>query len=302
MNSMLKQPSVLLWLCAFLMWAGLAPAIAKDLVQRDTPALWKVQGAQGTVYLLGSIHVMRPEVEWRSPAVDRALRDARLVVFETDLAQAQNPDVLDPLITRHALLPNGQTLKSVIPTTTYAELERTSGDLGLPVESLSNMRPWFVAMLLSLQSITKLGFDPNNGVDLQVYNWAVANKKKMGALEALEVQIKMLSELTREQENELLLATLTQARELPTMMNDMMTAYRRGDAMQLDKLINSSMDPYPDVRARVLKDRNDKWLPQVERMLKEEGTHLIVVGVAHLVGRDSLVTLLRAKGFKVEGP
>jgi uncharacterized protein YbaP (TraB family) len=37
-------------------------------------------------------------------------------------------------------------------------------------------------------------------------------------------------------------------------------------------------------------------------MLASEKTHFVTVGVGHLVGRDSLVALLRAKGYKVTGP
>ncbi len=61
-------------------------------------------------------------------------------------------------------------------------------------------------------------------------------------------------------------------------------------------------DDFPALRKRILKDRHDKWLPQIEKMIADGRTHMIIVGAAHLVGPDSVIAMLRAKGVKVEGP
>jgi uncharacterized protein YbaP (TraB family) len=58
----------------------------------------------------------------------------------------------------------------------------------------------------------------------------------------------------------------------------------------------------PQLRAQLLVARNRKWLPQIETMLKSGKVHFVTVGAAHLVGRDGVVEMLRAKGYKVTGP
>ena len=49
----------------------------------------------------------------------------------------------------------------------------------------------------------------------------------------------------------------------------------------------------------LLLDRTRAWLPQVEAMLQQPQTVLVVVGAGHLVGAGGLVALLRAKGYTV---
>src|SRR5258708_37640940 len=86
------------------------------------------------------------------------------------------------------------------------------------------------------------------------------------------------------------------------MLGDMLAAYRRGDLAALEKTLNAVFDDFPALRKRILKDRHDKWLPQIENMIADGRTHLIIVGAADLVGPDSVIVMLRAKGVKVEGP
>ena len=71
---------------------------------------------------------------------------------------------------------------------------------------------------------------------------------------------------------------------------------------KLDKIMNTGMEDFPPLNQRLLHDRHTKWAPQIERMLADGRTHVVVVGSAHLVGKDSVVAMLRAKGIKVEGP
>jgi len=70
----------------------------------------------------------------------------------------------------------------------------------------------------------------------------------------------------------------------------------------LESAINLGLDDFPVLRNRVLKDRHDKWLPQIEKMIADGRSYVIVVGAAHLAGSDSIIAMLRAKGVKVEGP
>jgi uncharacterized protein YbaP (TraB family) len=62
------------------------------------------------------------------------------------------------------------------------------------------------------------------------------------------------------------------------------------------------MDSFPAMRKALFDDRHANWMPQIEAMLNDGRTHVIVVGAAHLVGKGSVIDLLRAKGVRVEGP
>ena len=280
-----------------------SPVAARDAAaQGDSPALWKVAGPKGSVFLFGSFHLLPADVKWRTPAVDKALNEAAVIVFETDLAGALDPQASQALIAKHGLLPPGQTLDGVLSRGTRAELDRAATDLGVPVPALAPLRPWLAAVTLGIQFVVNQGFDPSNGVEQQIYTWAKAGGKRLGSLETNESQLRVFADLTREQEIALLTVTLRQVRETPKMLGDMLAAYRKADLAALERALNLGLDDFPVLRKRLLKDRHDKWLPQIEKMIADGRPHVIVVGAAHLVGPDSVLAMLRAKGVKVEGP
>ena len=280
-----------------------SPIAARDsAAHADAPAIWKVDGPKGRVFLFGSFHLLPANVKWRTPVLDSALNEAGVVVFETDLAGAQDPQIEQALIAKHGLLPPGQTLRGVLSTSTYAELERTARGLGIPPPSLAPLRPWLAAVTLGVQFVINHGFDPNNGVEQQVVVWAKANGKGVVSLETNESQLRVFADLTREQEIALLAVTLRQVRETPKMLGELLAAYRKGDLAALERILNIGFDDFPVLRSRILKDRHDKWLPRIEKMIADGRTYMIIVGAAHLVGPDSVIAMLRAKGVKVEGP
>jgi len=276
-----------------------AVATRDAAAQVDAPALWRVAGPKGSVFLFGSFHLLPADVKWRTPAVERALNEAEVVVFESDFAAAQDPQAL---IAKYGLLPPGQTLPSVLSGSTRAELERVATDLRIPAPSLAPLRPWLAALTLGVQFAVSQGFDPDKGVEQQVITWAKASGKSLTSLETNESQLRVFADLTREQEIALLTVTLRQVREMPKMLGEMLAAYRKGDLAVLERSLNVGLDDFPVLRKRILKDRHEKWLPQIEKMIADGRTHMIVVGAAHLVGPDSIIAMLRAKGVKVEGP
>src|SRR5262245_20640970 len=100
--------------------------------QTDAPALWKVAGKKANVYLFGSVHLLPPDVKWRSPQVERALEESKVLVLETDPATAQDQQAMLQLIMKYGVLPQGQTLPSVLPPKVNAEFEELAAKLGLP--------------------------------------------------------------------------------------------------------------------------------------------------------------------------
>src|SRR5712692_7474723 len=166
---------------------ALSPAATRDAAaQADAPALWKVDGPKGRVFLFGSFHLLPAGVKWRTPAVESALNEAAVVVFETDFAGAQDSRVSQALIAKYGFLPPGQTLRSVLSTSTNAELEKTATDLEIPPPSLAPLRPWLAALTLGLQFAIHQGFDPSNGVEQQVITSAKASGRSLGTLETNE--------------------------------------------------------------------------------------------------------------------
>lgn len=286
------------WLlgCALL----LLPAGA--IAQADAPAIWTAQGAKGKVTLFGSFHLLPSDVAWRTPAFGAALEEAEVIVFETDLAAARDPARMEPLLAKHGMLQGGQTLQGVLPPATYAELEKAAAPLGLPASALAPMRPWLAALVVGVQFLRSQGYDPAKGVEQEIAAWAQDKGRRVDALESVEAQLRVFADLAPPQEAALLAATLKQIRDTPRLLARMLAAYRRGDTGTLARLLNASMAESPDLYRRLMRERHEAWLPQLERMLADGRPHVVIVGAGHLAGADSVVAMLRARGVRLSGP
>lgn len=168
------------------------------------------------------------------------------------------------------------------------------------METLSGFRPWLVAVTFATLDLQKQGYNPLHGVDHHYHEVAKEAKKRVVGLETVEAQLSFFTQLGPKDEAAFLAQTLDDMDKLKSMMDQMMTAWRTGDAPALDRLMNESMKGQPALYKRLLVDRNASWIPQIEKMLREGRPAVVIVGCAHLVGKDSVVEMLRKKGLTVE--
>jgi len=68
----------------------------------------------------------------------------------------------------------------------------------------------------------------------------------------------------------------------------------------VERIVLADLKADPQMYQRLLVDRNRNWLPKLEALFIRRGHAFVVVGAAHLVGPDGLLTMLRAKGYQVE--
>jgi uncharacterized protein YbaP (TraB family) len=264
--------------------------------------------------LFGSIHLLPEGFAWRRPELDAALAKAQQVVFELNLDAAQNPKAKTLLIAKHGFLKPGGSLRAMLTPAHGERLEAVARSLGLEPAAVDRMRPWLAAVTLNSLAILKqnsktrpavepsMAVQDGPGVDAQLWAWSKAVGKERHVLETAEDQIRVFADLSLEQELEFLLVALQDAKRTSETLGSMIEAWRIGDTERLDKAFNASMNGFPALRKAVLRDRHERWLPQIERMMSDGGTHVIVVGAAHLVGEDSVIAMLRARGVTVEGP
>jgi len=78
------------------------------------------------------------------------------------------------------------------------------------------------------------------------------------------------------------------------------SAWRRGDAAAIERDVLSSFKKYPAAYQSLIVERNNNWMPQLEKCLGRTTPCMVVVGAAHLVGPDGLLTLLQRKGYRIE--
>jgi uncharacterized protein YbaP (TraB family) len=185
----------------------------------------------------------------------------------------------------------------------YAQVQAAApalAPLGLTMPVLDRMEPWLVALMFQAVEWQKAGLTPEHGVDVHFSGRAKEDGKPVGGLEPVEFQLGLFDAMPAEAQVAFLRQSLEEAPQTAEQMRQIVAAWRAGDAARIDAIMNESLDESPALYARMLTDRNAAWVPQIEQMLRGRDDVLVVVGAAHLVGEQSVVQMLRQRGYTVE--
>lgn len=288
-------------LLVLLLTTGL-PARAGEPVapEQATPTLWTVERDGKTLYLFGSIHLLPPQTKWKRPEIERAREASQVFVFEAPLDPGGQAMV--KFVEEGGKLSGGRTLKTVLPPALYDDMEKAAWQVQYPPRLLGPLRPWLAAVYLELYAYLKVGFSSYYGVDHVIEDEAKARGAEFAYFESVSEQLGYFSKLAPRTEMAYLKATVRSVLDEPQLPYDLLNAWAEGRTDDLSRLVDEGFKDVPELRSQLLVARNRKWLPQLRQMIASDKTHFVTVGVGHLVGRDSLIALLRAKGYKVTGP
>jgi uncharacterized protein YbaP (TraB family) len=286
-------------LATVLVAAALAAASA-HAGAAERSVVWSVRGEHNTVYLFGSIHVLRPGDVGLPSAAESAYEDAEQLVMEIDM---DDPAVADPMamaeqMQRYAQLPAGQSLRTVLGPDHGAVASRVQ-ETGLDLDMLDGFAPWFIGMLVLQFEMTRLGFDPAHGIEQQVTGRAAADRKPILGLETPADQFAVLAGLSLPEQKRFLLMTLEETDQADARLMELLTAWRTGDTATLARVLSEEFEDFPELYRPLTEDRNRAWVEQITGLLDDRDDYLVVVGALHLVGRNSVVDLLRQRGYRV---
>ena len=265
------------------------------------PSLWHVKSAQGEVYLLGAVHVLPSNVHWRTQPIERALSRSDVFVFEVP-EDPKSIQELQDLIQAHGFLPPGQNLRDELDPKALPDYDAAVAASGLPAAGVDHERPWLAGIQLMFAQMEKLHYGTSNGVDSTLMVEAGQNRKEMRYFETIAEQFALLAPDDPKLELQEFESGLKDLRDLAGDVQPMMKAWGEGNQVKLDELINGDLDQFPEARRILLDDRNRRWVPKIEAMLRERHVFFITVGAGHLTGAGGVPALLRADGYKVDGP
>ena len=301
---------IALLLLSFLSWVCLAlPGFAAN-AQPDVfvgkieahPALWTVHGPKGTAYLFGSIHILPPNMEWRTPKVAAAMKAADTFVFEIPMDESTKQSIAN-FVRAHAFLPKGTTLPSLLDGKADKDYRDALAASGISAAALIDKRPWFAALVIEVGYMNQRNLSPDAGVDRRVYADALARGvKDFRALETPEEQFRLLMPEDRDLEIKEFDESLKEVLRDKGELGNLIDAWASGDEARLGKLMNEGLKADPRMEKALFEDRNARWVNQIAAMLNENRTFFITVGAGHLAGPKGVPALLRQRGFKVDGP
>jgi uncharacterized protein len=259
-------------------------------------SLWELHGKHNTVYLLGSIHVLRPSDYPLAPAVLEAYGNSKSILMEVNVEEISSAQVQAEMLAS-AILPEGRTLPEVLGQQRYERAAALAHEVGVELSMFDQFAPWFAAEAISQLQLTQLGFQPESGVEMYFMERARTDGKSVAGLETVHEQISIFQNMPLDTQAEYLASSLEQAHDLPHEVDSMVRAWQHGDTQWFANELRSEFKQDSRLYQSVLGARNRKWVPKIEALLNDDKNYLVIVGTGHLVGEGSVIELLKKDGI-----
>ncbi len=269
--------------------------IAKMPADAD-PALWVVKDEDTTIYLFGTVHILKPGMTWFDEAVKDAFDGSDELVIEMI---APDDAGMAKLISEIAIDKTGVKLRDKLSAEDRADYEKALKSLNLPPEAFDPLDPWFASVNLALLPLMQKGYDGNNGVEDALKADAEARNVNIIGLETAEQQLGFFDNLPEDVQIRFLNFTVDTVDELVEGMDHMVAEWANANVDGLAELMNAGLEE-KILYDTLLADRNANWALWVKERMKQPGNIFLAVGAGHLAGADSLQQKLDDLGIKSE--
>ncbi|MGM0612976.1 MAG: TraB/GumN family protein [Bacteroidota bacterium] len=274
----------------FLLIALLASSMWTSATSQSTlekSLFWKINHpeTEHTSYLFGTMHAL-PEDDFSIPDILREkIAEADVMYQEIDMASVDQMEVLNKM-----MLPEGKTLKQLLPEEEYKEFSAMLKEFNIPqsqLDFLSKMKP-----------IASYGIILNTILENpKVYEkelTAIAKEKgtETKGLETMDFQIALFDSIPMTKQINMFYKSDFE-KEIQKQIN----TYKNQDINQMYHSVKSS--EYGNLEKQLLTRRNQKWADTLSLKMTDKPV-FIAVGAAHLAGENGLIPLLRSKGYSVE--
>ncbi|HVJ04803.1 MAG TPA: TraB/GumN family protein [Candidatus Saccharimonadales bacterium] len=290
------QPLVLVFFCALLSTAGLSQSSA---YKPGAPLLmWKVSSKTNSAYVLGSVHLGDKSMYPLPAVVENAFNAASVLIVEVNMLKV-DPRQMQQLMAATAIYSEGDDLFKHITPETREKLAAFLVAYGMPPEVIARFRPWAVGVTVSLLPLMKSGLDPKTGLDM--YFLQKADSKRIEQLEDPAWQLKLLaSEVPENDSDKFLSSCIKDAESAKEKGSRIAALWSEGSAEKLDEYLSRESPDQKTLSRRLREDRNPHMTDQFEKCLQSSESCFMVVGAAHVVGREGIVNQLKTRGYRVE--
>ncbi len=285
----------LAWLLAPFALIGTSPAPPQP--EPAKPALWVLKDEDTTLYLFGTIHMLPKDYVWRTPIIDKALADSGDLVLE--VTDGDDPEKQGQTFAEFAFSQGLPPVLDRLPEEKRAGAKVMMEQSGIPLEALDMFESWAVALTLSVTAIQKLGLLPEHGVDSLLEDQFKAAKKPVSGLETTALQLGFFDTLPEEAQRTFLASAVDETADLKKEFEAMVASWAAGDEAKIALTFDDELQLSPELLDRLLRQRNANWTVWIKDRMAKPGTSFIAVGAGHLAGKDSVQSMLAAKGLVV---
>jgi uncharacterized protein YbaP (TraB family) len=261
-----------------------------------TPALWAVKDADTTIYLFGTVHVMKPDIDWFRGDVKRAFDRSDQLVLE--IIEPDNPNTIAATMAGMAMAKDGVKLSDRLTPEARTKYQAAMKANGMPWRTFDMFNPWMSGMALSVAPLERLGYKNDLGAEKVLRSAAQAAGKKVDALETVEQQVGFFAGLPMDQQLQFLNATVDGLPDMEKEFGDLLAYWQAGQPNKLAKSMNESLETTPELAQVLLTGRNANWAKWIKARLDEPGTIFVAVGAGHLAGKGSVQDQLKRLGLR----
>lgn len=259
-----------------------------------SPPLYEIASADGTVegWMLGTIHALPTGTRWRTPAIERVVGEADLLIVEIkDLGGRNNGPSIYASLAQSAGLPS---LAQRVPGDLRPQLAGLMERGDLSDAGFASTETWAAA--IALARVDAVG-DPDNGVDSALIGDFAG--RRVRELEGLRGQLSIFDRLPEPQQRAMLAAVVRGSETARKDPERLQRAWLAGDAAIIEASTREGFLAEPALREALLAGRNRRWVTAIIPALEQAPRPLIAVGAAHLIGPDGLAALLAIEGYRI---
>lgn len=274
----------------FLLWP-----VSAAFSQTNHSLLWEISSPnlKHPSYIFGTIHVICADDFTPSDSLLQAIHTSKVLWLELDPTDLSLPHNLREMM----VMKNGQNLSELISVNDYQKIKHFLEDtLEIKEEWVQNFKPIVLTNLLYSRF---LSCDKAESVENLLLGYARASETEIKGMETLDEQIELLDQIPYTEQASMLLEMIDEYARSIEEFNTLQKLYKNQNVEQLSAIIDETQLGYTAFNQKLLKERNIRWLPILEKSL-QSSPGFIAVGAAHLGGNDGLLELFRQNGYTLK--
>lgn len=260
--------------------------------------LWRVDGGESTVWLLGSIHALRKSDYPLAQPIRDAFAQSEIVAVEADIGPGSR-QALQQAMAEHGIIRGERRLEDYYSDGDWQQVRTRARELGHDLSMMQHVKPWVAALTIASAELQKAGYSPNSGVDRHFLDRARKTGKTVKALETIEYQLSLFSGMSEQMQATFLKQSLDEAADYGRELDKLVDEWKNGRSDAMARRLKEDFSEYPELYDALVVQRNKNWLPEIRQLAGGDKPALVVVGTLHLVGEDGLIPMLEDAGYTV---
>ncbi len=262
--------------------------------------LWEMKKQDKTIYLLGSVHVLRQDYYPLPQKIYEVLKKSSTLLVEADMSQS-NPLKLMEFTLKKSQLQEGVEIKDVISKDCYKQLTEKFKEQGLNLEDFKNYKPWYIASMYVSMNLLKEGFSPNLGIDNHLIEKAKKEGKEIVELEGAVFQLNLLASMNKEENEEFLISTLNDESNSIESLKILLDLWKKGDNKKMEEMIFNFRKKNPKLKKLFYKLFDERNVNMSKKIIEfrnnNQGDIMVVTGAAHMLGENGIIELIKKAGY-----